>query len=217
MPRFVLGLLLTGCGLASVSSARADSSRLRAIDAARFYVTAGRAQAHGPQELATDDPGMRGVVADGRARAAELTFRYLGPSRETARLANGELRRQIGLALRAQDTCNVVYVMWHIEPTQGVAVSVKRNRGLATHAQCAASGYANLAPTHAVPLPPIRVGERHALFAAFVGDRLRVTADGVLAWEGALPSSAFAFDGPVGVRSDNGVFVFEISIPDLSQ
>ncbi|MEA2752645.1 MAG: hypothetical protein QOI41_6788, partial [Myxococcales bacterium] len=69
--------------------------------------------------------GVRAVIAGDRSRAAELAFVYRGPSVSTAPLANGELRRQIGLKLRAQDTCNVVYVMWHVERSPGAFVSVR--------------------------------------------------------------------------------------------
>jgi hypothetical protein len=50
-------------------------------------------------------------------------------------LASGELRRQIGLKLQAEDTCNLIYAIWHIEPDAMVAVSVKRNAGMHTHEQ----------------------------------------------------------------------------------
>jgi hypothetical protein len=33
-------------------------------------------------------------------------------------------------------------------------------------------------------------------------------------WSGTLSKEAFGFDGPVGMRSDNGEFDFELRIPD---
>ena len=41
----------------------------------------------------------------------------------------GELRRQFGLKLRAQDACNLVYVMWRIEPASKLVVSIKCRTG----------------------------------------------------------------------------------------
>ena len=163
--------------------------------------------------LHVDSGGMRAVIAGDVSNAAELDFTYRGPSMETAPLASGELRRQIGLKLRARDSCNVVYVMWHVEPTPGIAVSVKSNPGAATHQQCGDHGYINLRPTTSAPVAPIRSGEAHALRAEIQGTVLRVLADGAVVWTGALPAQAFAFEGPAGIRSDNGAFDFDIRVP----
>ena len=89
---------------------------------------------------------MRALAPGSTGDAAELAFVYRGPSREETRLASGELRRQIGLKLRARDTCNVVYVMWQLEPEPRILVSMKRNPGLSTHAGCGAGGYVTLEP-----------------------------------------------------------------------
>ena len=50
----------------------------------------------------------------------------------------------------------------------------------------------------------------HILHAISSGDTLQVLTDGVVAWEGTLDRSAFAFDGPVGLRTDNGRFEVEL-------
>jgi hypothetical protein len=155
---------------------------------------------------------MRAVVAGASGASAEIAFTYHGPSSSVAPLADGELRRQVGLKLRAKDTCNVVYVMWRIEPTNGIFVSVKRNAGMRTHAECGARGYLNVKPSAVRPLPPIRPGEAHVLRADLDGARLRVTADGTPAWEGVLPPEALDIDGPVGVRSDNVTFEFDLRV-----
>jgi hypothetical protein len=160
--------------------------------------------------------GVRAVIAGDRSRAAELAFVYRGPSVSTAPLANGELRRQIGLKLRAQDTCNVVYVMWHVEPSPGVFVSVKRNAGVSTHGECGAGGYENLKAREASAAPLIEPGVPHVLDAVLDGTNLLVKADGNVVWRGELPATALSFDGPVGLRSDNGTFDFELRVPDGS-
>jgi hypothetical protein len=141
--------------------------------------------------------------------AAEIRFVYRGPSTVEKPLASGELRRQIGLRLRARDACNVVYVMWHIEPTHRIEVSVKANPELDTHAKCGDRGYSFVRPSWSSDgEKAVRIGEQHALRAAILGHDLQVTADGRLCWKGRLPDAAFTFDGPAGVRSDNGSFDF---------
>jgi hypothetical protein len=183
---------------------------LEPVSPSSFCVTSGRVSATGTS-MHVETAGMRGVAAGSAGSRAELAFTYRGPSRSDTPLANGEVRRQIGLKLRAQDTCNVVYVMMHVEPTPRVAVSVKRNAAKHTHAQCLDAGYINLAA--AKPVPAVVRDVPHVLSAEIDGRTLRVLADGAVVWEGVLPEAAFAFDGPSGVRSDNGTFDFELRVP----
>lgn len=143
------------------------------------------------------------------APVAELRFRYLGPTVATKPLASGELRRQIELKLRAQDSCNVIYVMWHIEPDAGIAVSVKRNRGQRTHVECGARGYTTIRAMRRTSAPTIESGSWHTLRAALRETALTVWSDGVVVWEGTVPANLIDFDGPVGLRSDNGWFEVE--------
>ncbi|MCA1664388.1 MAG: serine/threonine protein kinase, partial [Myxococcales bacterium] len=106
-------------------------------------VTRGRVAAARAQ-LSVDEPKLRAVVPASDGNRAELRFVYRGPTTQTALLGSGALRRQLGLKLRAQDGCNLVYVMWRIEPVPGVVVSVKRNSAARTHAECGNRGYRNL-------------------------------------------------------------------------
>lgn len=182
-------------------------------------------EGEGGATLTIDAPAVRALVASPRASRdrAELAFVYRGPTRADIPLANGEHRRQIGLKLRARDTCNLVYVMWHVAPPEGVVVQVKSNPGKATHAECKDGGYHTLPPsvrrddgsTAGVPSPAlVAIGERHVLAAALVGtlhDRLVVTADGRVVFDATLPHELVdGLDGPVGIRSDNGVFTFTL-------
>jgi hypothetical protein len=132
---------------------------------------------------------------------------YLGATSSETPLASGELRRQIGIKLRSQDTCNVIYVMWHIAPKPGIEVSVKSNAGMHEHEQCRDHGYAFLRPTfRELNLRAIKAGLWRVLRASIHAEEIRVSVDGQLAWRGALPPQAFSFDGPVGLRTDNGKF-----------
>jgi hypothetical protein len=139
-------------------------------------------------------------------QVAEIRFRYLGPTQTSKPLASGELRRQIGLKLRADDTCNLIYAMWHIEPDAAVAVSIKRNAGMHTHEQCHAGGYVNFKAQSRGNPPPIRPGETHTLRAALHGNDLTVAADGKVTWQGAFANELPPLDGPPGFRTDNARF-----------
>jgi hypothetical protein len=159
-------------------------------------------------------PTLRAELGIEPRAAVEIEFVYRGPTQTDQALASGELRRQIGLKLRARDTCNVVYVMWHIEPSNGIVVSVKSNPGQSRHAECGDRGYTFLNATRSRPVQTVRAGERHQLRASVVGQQLEILTDGVPSWVGTLPASAFEFDGPVGLRSDNGEFDVEMRAPE---
>lgn len=182
----------------------------------RLVVTTGALDEIGGGQLHVDSGGMRAEILGSNYDDVEMDFVYRGPSQVTTPLANGEVRRQIGLKLHAQDTCNLVYVMWHVEPTPAIVVSIKRNEGQSEHAQCGARGYARIEPQSFDVPPIVSRGERHRLRARVEGETLRIDADGVRVWEGKLPRAAFEIDGPAGVRSDNGAFDFALRLPTAS-
>src|SRR5450432_779053 len=169
MCRRALAILTLVICSAGAFAQNESGSALQGIDRNDLCVTNGNVSVLPGGWLAIDTPSSRAVVRadakDTADQAAEIRFRYLGPSQTSKPLASGELRRQIGLKLRAQDTCNLIYAMWHIEPDVAVAVSVKHNAGMNTHAQCGAGGYVNFKAQDRVELPPIRPGETHALRA----------------------------------------------------
>jgi hypothetical protein len=159
-----------------------------------------RAQRSG---FAVTEPSMRAVVAGPPAHSVTLRFTYLGPTKKTVALRSGAVRRQLGVKLRAKDGCNVVYLMWRLEPEPGLVASVKRNDGERTAAECENGGYENVKPERTGPLPLVEVGVTHTLSAAMDGDLLTATVDGLLVWQGHMGPDALAFDGPAGVRTDN--------------
>jgi hypothetical protein len=188
-------------------------SALQGMDRNDLCVTNGNVSVLSGGWLAIDTPSSRAVIrADGKHTAdqvAEIHFRYLGPTQTSKPLASGELRRQIGLKLQAEDTCNLIYAMWHIEPDTTVAVSVKRNAGMHTHEQCRAGGYVNIKAQRRIDLPPIQPGQTHTLRAELHGNNLTVTADGTVAWYGSLGNEPLSLQGPTGFRTDNARFEFQ--------
>jgi hypothetical protein len=104
-------ILSVPCALAQPAS----GSSLARIDRKDLCVTNGTVSQLPDGQLAVATPSSRAVVGASTEKAsdqaAEIRFRYLGPSQSTKPLASGELRRQIGLKLRAQDTCNLVYAI----------------------------------------------------------------------------------------------------------
>ena len=190
--------------LLSTTSAAAPPASMATHRAAlrELHVTTGRVVELAGGRLHVTDPKTR-FVASGAHQSVEVHFAYRGPTARTTALASGETRRQLGIKLRAQDGCNVVYAMWRIEPESKLVVSVKRNAGKSTQDECGAGGYGNIKPARSAAIPTLLPNESHVLAARIDGDRLRVTIDAREVWEGMLPREAFAFDGPVGLRTDN--------------
>lgn len=159
---------------------------------------------------AIDAPTFRAVAPATSGDAAEVAFTYRGPTAKVVALASGQRRRQLGLKLRAEDGCNLIYVMWRLEPVRELVVSIKRNPGKHDHRGCGAGGYTDVA---AVPAPVLAAGDHRVLAATIVDDTLAVTIDGVEQWRGALPASARDLRGPAGVRSDNVAWTARLRAP----
>ncbi len=201
-------LACLGChgGAPAEPAARAPSRRgLTPISIDSLKTTHGIID-KGPGILMIREPAIRAVAPRSASGEGQMHFVYQGPSDHSTPLSSGQIRRQIGLKLRAQDGCNLVYVMWRIEPVSELVVSVKHNPGKSTHAQCGAHGYRDMVPERGAAIPTLRIGEPHTLSARLVQDELVVRADGRIVWEGSLGKDVLRFDGPVGIRSDNGKF-----------
>jgi hypothetical protein len=146
-----------------------------------------------------------------------VRFTYLGSTPNETPLASGEMRRQFGLKLRAQDACNLVYAMWRIEPESELVVSVKTNPSEHSSAQCGNRGYQNIKPRRSSPLPALTGGGTHILRAEMNGAEMKVFADNSLVWEGSVGPDALGFDGPVGIRSDNARLEFNFETGQLTK
>jgi hypothetical protein len=160
--------------------------------------------------LSVNVPKMRAYVNRWTAQAIEARFTYLGPTAVQVPLGSGEIRRQVGLKLRAQDGCNLVYAMWRFEPESKLVVSVKSNPSEHTSAECGTRGYRNIKAQKASPVPLLHPGERHTLRAEMNAAELAVFVDDTLVWEGNVGSEALALNGPVGIRSDNARLDLEL-------
>lgn len=165
-------------------------------------------------------PKERGHRKTGAHQDATLQFRYRGPSKRTSKLASGGFVRQIGLKMRTQDTCNLLYVMWRIEPAEEIVVTIKSNPGKSTHGGCGANGYQDVAripltdlgitaKSHAAHRLRARVDESNGAFTC------TVDVDDRTIWTGPLDAQVIApINGPVGFRSDNGSFIFKLFVSD---
>jgi hypothetical protein len=186
-------MMLVGCG-----SSNAEASPLHAVAHEELCVTKG-----GIAGGTITDPTVRAFARGTAGDAAQLSFKYVGDSEGERALESGEMRRQVGIKLRAADSCNVVYVMWRISPKPGLAVQVKSNPGMHRHEECGASGYIKVKPSAKLAVPLLETGSAHVLRAEIRGDELLAWIDGQLAWQGRLPDEAHAFTGPAGLRTDN--------------
>jgi hypothetical protein len=208
-PVWCLGLSSLVIGAARGPCAAAT---LNAVASSGLCVTEGSIEPAADRKLSVKVPKLRAYVNQPSAEAAELRFTYLGAASSEARLGSGESRRQFGLKLRAAEACNLVYVMWRIEPQSRLVVSVKRNPGQHASAECGNRGYQNLKPRFSAPVPALAPGQPHRLRAELQGGELSATIDDRIVWQGALGSAAAGLQGPAGIRSDNAQLLFELAV-----
>lgn len=183
---------------------------IKAIAAADLCITSGGLARTERGRVRVDGPKMRTVAPSSSGDVGELRFQYRGATEKVAPLASGQIRRQVGLKLRAADGCNLVYAMWRIEPKPGIEVQVKRNLGSRVNSECGTRGYRKISPRRHTPVPTLQPGSEHTLRAEIAGQELTVWADGAKVWEGDLGSEVLALTGPVGMRSDNVALDIEL-------
>jgi hypothetical protein len=190
--------------------AKRPAGPLRATYAGEMCVTSGEVGKTGQGRMRIDGPKMRAVAPAFSGDVGELRFFYRGKTEEVAPLASGQIRQQVGLKLRAKDGCNLVYVMWRIDPKPGIEVQVKSNPGKRVHKECGTRGYLKRTARRSTPVPPLVPGSEHRLRAEIKGQELVVSADGEVVWEGDLGTEARDLTGPVGIRSDNVALDFAL-------
>lgn len=203
MTQLALGLVLALGACGSNLEASPEKRRPHAlVPAAELCVSRGAAAIG----ATTDDPTTRATVRGSAGDAASLEFVYRGDTDAVRELASGGARRQLGLKLRAANGCNLIYVMWRLDPAPKIDVSVKLNPGGRDHTDCGAGGYTKVKPTKSWKVPVLAAGDKHTLRAAISGDDLTAWIDERVVWRGRLPASARALTGPAGMRSDNLAF-----------
>ncbi|CAM3974653.1 hypothetical protein G4177_36200 [Corallococcus sp. ZKHCc1 1396] len=158
-------------------------------------------------------PRQRAVAPETTGDDVGLRFTWLGITEPVIPLASGVARQQVGLKLRAQDGCNVIYAMWRIAPSAGIVVNYKRNPDDRESGECGNAGYTTVRPRFMEPLDLLAQGEPHELRARIDADVLTVYADGKRVWEGVLPADALTLQGPAGMRTDNARVRFELLVP----
>lgn len=169
---------------------------------AALCVTTGAAKLGGK----IDKPAMRAVAKGTDGEAASITFTFDGETATTKKLASGDVRKQIGLKLRAENGCNLIYVMWRLDPKPMILAQVKRNPGAKDHKACGADNYKWVKAQVQNPPPALVAGDKHTMRAEIENQELSVFVDDTLYWRGKLPSSVHDLRGPAGIRSDNLAF-----------
>lgn len=193
----------------SLLPAFAQDRTTAVVDRSSLCVTEGEIQSAG-NRLSVDSTKMRAYVTAPTTDAIEASFTYLGGTAQESALGSGEIRRQFGLKLHAQNACNLIYAMWRIEPKSEIVVSIKKNPGQTMSSECGNRGYRNIKPQRASPVPALRPGDSHTLSAQLRGDALQVSVDGRPVWQGDLGPEAGGLAGPLGLRSDNVRLSFDL-------
>jgi len=198
------------CTLLPIGVAQSREPGWVNISRGDLCVTEGAVEEASGGRLSVDVPKMRAYANLATSPSAEIRFSYGGGTKNESALGSGQMRRQFGLKMRAQDPCNLVYVMWRVDPEPKLVVSVKRNPADHTSAQCGNRGYTNIKPRKSSPVPRLQPDESQTLRAEMQGDELRVFVDNREVWEGSVGADAASLEGPVGIRSDNVRFEFEL-------
>jgi hypothetical protein len=195
--------LILASGIDGSATPGPPETKLSIVSRANLCVTEGAITELPGHRLSVAVPKMRAYVNSTTPQRVEARFLYLGSTGNEAPLGSGEIRRQFGLKLRAQDACNLVYAMWRIEPESKLVVSVKSNPGQHSSAECGNRGYKNIKPSTSKAVPLLVPGQTHILRAEINSQQMRVFADDIPVWEGSLGPEARTLAGPVGIRSDN--------------
>jgi len=209
-----LAKFLLGCTsiviLLNRASAQSHAGEWFTVSRGDLCVTEGAIERTVSDRMSVDASKMRAYVTAPTVQSIEIRFRYAGPTDKESALGSGQMRRQFGLKLRAQDPCNLVYAMWRVDPESKLVVSVKRNPSQHTSAQCGNHGYTTIKPWKMSSVPRLQPGESHTLRAEMKQGELGVFVDNREVWQGDIGSAAAELAGPVGIRSDNARLEFDL-------
>ena len=154
-----LGILLSF--LSCVTHAQMTAKKI-AVGSENLCVTEGAVQNSSGERLTVDAPKMRAYVNAWTSQAIEARFTYLAPTAEETKLGSGEIRRQFGLKLRAQNAVTWCTPCGALSPSRKLWFPSKEipTRPEAPSAETAAtrtSSPSTLAPyLHCDPVKPTR-------------------------------------------------------------
>jgi hypothetical protein len=199
-------------GLALVALAQTSGAKRAHVSLTDLCVSEGAIAALPAHRLLVTVPNVHATMNEETPQDIEARFVYLGPTAEKETPPSGH--HQFGFEMLAEDACNLVYVMWRLEPESTIAVWVKSNPDQHIHSECGRHGTSTVSPERTRPLPPVWAGEplSHTLRAQIIGDMLLVFADGSLVWRGLLPAEVLRTHGPVGIHSDNAKLEFKLTV-----
>lgn len=170
------------------------------------------------QAVLIDHPTVRAVIPGSSGLTIATEGIYHGPSSTLAPLSSGEVRQQVGVKLLAQNGCNVLYAMMRLTGTLGLEISLKRNPGQTTSAQCGANGYTKLLFLDwAGSL--LEADSPFKLSAGLLNGMLTVNCEApfVNPVQGSLQVNLSGypldFSGPAGIRTDNSRVTYTTIIP----
>lgn len=184
-------------------------SGLANISKNRLRVTLGKISTSPSGILSISDPEVRAMVEGGKPQKIAMSFTYLGPTEKTEPLASGRIRRQLGLKMAQENSCNRISIMWHAYPATRIQIQTKENPGKETSSECGASGYSTVANI-IKNVPALKLGSSHKLETELIGRQLTVYIDDKKIWSGSVPAKTLKFNGQVGVRTDNVRMTFRV-------
>jgi hypothetical protein len=160
--------LALAAALAACSSSKppaAPTTKVEAVAPDRMCVTHGTMQ-----DGQVTDPTFRAVSTTSGGDAASLTFKMHDWPVETRALRSGDVRHQLGLKLRAADGCNLVYVMWRLDPPRpSIEVQIKKNPGAHTNDECGTDGYTRVKPSKRGKIPYASPGDAYGILPRLLG------------------------------------------------
>lgn len=176
----------------------------------------------------TLSPQTRGTIELNQKDALQLCFKIKKNQQQVSLLASGRERRQVGIKLKAQDSCNTLYVMWHFFPRFEMVISEKINSSQHVHQQCGNKGYhvlkrlplEHLTNSILPPLNELNDADRFYLLQARLdphSQHLSVYLNYQLLWTGPVHQQWGHISAPVGLRTDNMQIDFAVEEFQLNQ
>jgi hypothetical protein len=181
------------------------------IKFSELKVTKGIVTEIAPDEFLVETPSLRGTVSTQIDTIACLKFRYFGVTDKRDKSGDGYEHHQIGIQLLAKNSCNLLYVMWRLQPEE-LVIKVKHNPGQTKHSECGNHGYHTI---DRMPYPGFQIDEPHELLASIsdidsANIKLQVWIDQQVALQTQIDRALLHnTPGVPGIRSDNGKYQFQ--------